>query len=90
MVSNGYNYHEKYIKKVDLNNPFYKQKRSSKTIRPIKRVKSREKTLTTFIPEMKRKVIESKLICALADLQFSNKIKILQNDRKGFFTTGNK
>ena len=30
MVTNGYNCHEKSFKKVDLNNPFYKQKRNSK------------------------------------------------------------
>ena len=30
MVVNGYNYHEKSFKKGHLNNPFYKQKLSSK------------------------------------------------------------
>ena len=34
MVPNDYNYHEKSFKKVDLNNPFYKQKRSSKRYVP--------------------------------------------------------
>ena len=29
MVLIGYNYHKKSFKKTDLNNPFYKQKRSS-------------------------------------------------------------
>ena len=31
-VLDGYNYHKKAPKNVDLNNPFYKQKRSSKDL----------------------------------------------------------
>ena len=42
MVLNGYNYHEKPFKKVALNNPLFKQKRTSKGIYSINRRKSKE------------------------------------------------
>ena len=58
MALNGYNYHENCFKKVHLNNTFYKQKYIVPRDMSHKQSKSREKTLTTSIPEMKRKVLE--------------------------------
>ena len=40
MVLNGYNYHEKSSKKVDLNTLFYKQKLSSKRYVSVNRRKA--------------------------------------------------
>ena len=42
MVFNGYNYHEKSFEKGDLNNPFYKQKLSSKDMFHKQKKKQRD------------------------------------------------
>ena len=44
MVLNGYNYNKKSFKKVDLNNPFYKQNVVPKDLSHKQRKKSKEKT----------------------------------------------
>ena len=58
MVPNGYNYHEKSFKKFGFKQSFLQTDTYFQEICPINRVKSRNKTFTTFIPEMKRKVLE--------------------------------
>ena len=59
MVPNGYNFHEKTFKKVDLNHPFYKQDVVSRDMSHKQSKKQRkEKNLTTFNPKMKRTFFE--------------------------------
>ena len=57
MVLTGYNYHEKPFKKGDLNNPFPKQKRSSKKFCSINRGKSGEKTFDRDKSSLRTKVL---------------------------------
>lgn len=54
MVPSGYNYNEKSFKKIDSNNPLYKQKRSSKRYVP-KQSKNQGENIDNIYPRNEKK-----------------------------------